>query len=251
MDDAQIIQDLIEGARRAGADVQFQGGDDFFKTAGAVQALADMGMDKEAIWGAVAGLGARALPWIGKGLSKLWGATGSKVVGATAKPLGWAGQKLTGAVGQVSPGAANLMTTIGKGSAREAAGFGLLSGGLNAATAEPGDRLSAFGRGFAGGALGGAAWRMGGNAARMGLGRALGPERMGNLYRAGRHGWFGGGLGGFGAKAVTTGVPLAGALGASMMMPTFESQQAAQQRPSAMPYLPAQMYGTGRMIAGQ
>jgi hypothetical protein len=213
--------------------------------------MTDLGlsdMEKEAFWGAIAGAAGKALPWIGKGLSKLWGATGSKVVGATAKPMGWLGQKAVGQVGKVSPGAAKFLGAAGKGAARDAASFGLLSGGLNAATAEPGDRLSAFGRGFAGGALGGAAWRMGGAAARMGLGKAIGAQRMGNLYRAGRHGWFGGGLKGFGSKAVTAGVPLAGALGASMMMPTFETQQQAQQRPQGMPFTPGQMYGAGRMM---
>jgi hypothetical protein len=248
MNGAQLVQDLIDGARQANAQVEVGPMDPgvLFKTAGAQAALEDLGlsdMEKEAIWSSV----------LRPALGALWKHTGGKLISGVAKPMSWAGQKAVGQIGKVSPGAAKFLSTAGRGAARDAASFGLLSGGLNAATAEPGDRLSAFGRGFAGGALGGAAWRMGGSAARMGLGKALGTtaggaSRMGNLYRAGRHGWFGGGLKGFGAKAVTSGVPLAGALGASMMMPTFDSQQQAQQRPQGMPYTPGQMYGAGRML---
>jgi len=243
MNGAQLVQDLIDGARQANAQVEVGPMDPgvLFKTAGAQAALEDLGlsdMEKEAIWGTV----------LKPALGALWKHTGGKLISGAAKPMGWLGQKAVSQVGKVSPGAAKFLGTAGQGAARDAAAFGLLSGGLNAATAEPGDRLSAFGRGFAGGALGGAAWRMGGSAARMGLGKAIGRQRMGDLYRAGRHGWFGGGAKGFGSKLVTSGVPLAGALGASMMMPTFDSQQQAQQRPQGMPYTPGQMYGAGRML---
>ena len=265
MNGEQLIQDLIDGARRANAHVEV--GDlnpgTLCKSAGAYQALEDLGlsdMEKQAIWGTIAG---KARPWVGKGLSALWKGTGGKALTQIAKPMAGIGNRAVGAVGKVSPRGAAFMKNIGKGAARDAAAFGTLSGGLNAATAEPGSRLSAFGRGFAGGALGGAAWRMGGSAARMGFGKALGTtaggaSRMGNLYRTGRHGWFGGfkgpqgslgtGLKSFGSKALTGGVGLGGALGASMMMPTFESSQQAQQRPAGMPYTPGQMYGTGRMM---
>lgn len=258
MNGEQLVQDLIDGARQANAQVEVGPLDPgvLFKTAGAQAALDDLGlsgMEKEAIWGSI----------LRPALGALWKHTGGKLISGAAKPMAWAGQKAVGQIGKVSPRAAGFLGEAGKGAARDAAAFGLLSGGLNAATAEPGSRLSAFGRGFAGGALGGAAWRMGGSAARMGLGKALGntasgASRMGNLYRAGRHGWFGGfrgptgslgqGFRSMGAKAVTTGVPLAGALGASMMMPTFETPQQAQQRPQGMPFTPGQMYGAGRML---
>lgn len=201
-----------------------------FKSAGTYQALNDLGlseMEKTAFWGALARLGSKAL-------IKPIMHVGQKSVSAIAKPLASAGQGILGQVGRISPRAAQFLQRIGKGTARDAASFGLFSGALNAATAEPGNRLSAFGRGFAGGALGGAAWGMGSNVARMGLGRALGAKNMANLYRAGRHGIIGGfrgsqgtlgrGLKSLGAKAVTGGIPMAGALGLSSLMPTFEGR---------------------------
>ena len=196
--------------------------------AGSDQALKDLGLsdtEKVAVWGALARIGSKALV---KPIS--W--AGGKSLATATKPITWLGQKALGQISKISPGAAQFLRTTGKGVAQEAAGGGLLTGALNAAIAEPGDRLSAFGRGFAGGALGGAAFGMGGNVARMGLGKTLGAQRMANLYRAGRHGWFGGfrgpqgtlsrGFKGLGAKAVTTGVPLAVGMGASFLPPTFE-----------------------------
>lgn len=240
MNGEQLVQDLIDGARRANAQVEVGSINpgEFFKTAGAERALADLGLldlEKTAIWSKV----------LKPALGTAWKHTSGKLVGATAKPLEWAGHKAVGAIrGTFGDTAASLARRIGRGVGREAAGFGLLSGGLSAATAAPGERLEAFGRGFAGGALGGAAWRMGGTATRMGLRKALGKtpagvSRMKQLHQAGRPGWFGGfrgpegGLGrGFksmGAKMLTSGVPFAGALGASTMMPMFEKEHVPQQ----------------------
>lgn len=189
-----------------------------FKITGMNQALAELGlseMEKTAIWGALARLG-------GRGLSTI------------AKPLANVGQRALGQVGRISPRAAQFLQRAGRGAAREAAGFGLFSGALNAATAEPDNRLSAFGRGFASGALGGAAFGVGRNITRMGLGRTLGAKNMANLYRAERPGIIGGfrgpqgnlgkGLRSLGARAVTGGIPFAGAMGISSLMPTFEGR---------------------------
>lgn len=227
---------------------------DFCKTAGVMQALADLGltdgMEKDAaIWGA-----------LGKGLSSLWGATGGKLVGATAAPFGWAGRGIQSAVGKVSPGAGEWLGRVGQGAAREMAGFGLLSGGINAAMAEPGERGSAFARGFAGGALGGLGWRAGGNLTRMGLGQVFGPRNMGRLTETANRGiWSNLRAGNYGqagrsaaAGAITKGLPFAGAMGASMMMPTFETEQQQQQpqRPQGLPYAPGMVYGAGQAVTG-
>lgn len=227
-----------------------------YKTAGVLRALQDMGLtngrDKEAFWGAVAGA-ART------GLGALWKHTGGKLVGATAAPMGWAGQGIQSAVSKVSPGAGQWLGQAGQGAAREMAGFGLLSGGINAATAEPGERGSAFARGFAGGALGGLGWRAGSNITNMGLKQVFGPRNLGRLQEtAGRGIWSNLRSGNYGqagrsaaAGAITKGLPFAGALGASMMMPTFETEQQQEQRPAGMPYTPHLMYGAGNLATGQ
>lgn len=146
------------------------------KTAGAEQALAELGlrpaeesMEKQAVIGL-----------LGKGFGAIGGAAlkGATRIGAPK----WA---LKG------------METVGKGMGRDAALFGLLGGGLSAATAEPGDRLKAFGRGFLGGAAGGAAWAGGQNIVRAGLGKALGKTTsgLGRLAKleemGGSHHWLG------------------------------------------------------------
>lgn len=203
--------------------------------------------------------------WIGPALSALWKGTGGKVVGWAAKPFEWAGQKALGAVGKAFPGAAgqaspaaNWLGRVGAGAGREMAGFGLLTGGLNAATAEPGERGQAFARGFAGGALGGLGWRAGGNLARMGMERAM-PKAWSGLQAASkpgmwesfRQGGMGQGFRTMGAKALTAGVPFAGAMGLSMAAPTFETQQQQQQRPPGVPYAPQLMYAGGQALTGQ
>lgn len=213
-----------------------------------MQALTDLGltdgMEKDAIWGNL----------IRPALSTLWKYTGGKLVGATAAPMAWAGRGVQGAVSKVSPGAGEWLGRAGQGAAREMAGFGLLSGGINAAMAEPGERGSAFARGFAGGALGGLGWRAGGNLTRMGLNQAFGARNMGRLTETANRGiWSNLRSGNYGqagrsaaAGAITKGLPFAGALGASMAMPTFETQQQEQQRPQGVPYA----YGVGQAATG-
>jgi len=200
-----------------------------YREAGVSQAMQDLGMNKEAaFWGALG--------------SKLWGATGGKAVGWAAKPFEWAGQKALGAVGKASPNAANWMGRMGAGAGRDMAGQGLLMGGINAAMADPGERGSAFARGFAGGAVGGLGWNVGRNAVSAGLRRGLGQNTMGRLTEAAkpgmwqsfRQGGMGAGFRTMGAKAVTSGLPFAGAMGLSMAGPTFDAPQAQmpmQQQP--------------------
>jgi len=164
----------------------------------------------------------------------------------------------------------NTLLRVGKGSGREAFGFGLFGGGTNAAFAEPGERLDAFGRGFAGGMTSGGLWRGGGNIARMGLYKGLGKHFM-PVSRAARPGFTGTvkkvnqganfqllgkdipgthmlrkpywqakrkafkdvGLKSIGAKTLLGGVPLAAGIGASSLVPhdLFEKAPARQQRP--------------------
>jgi hypothetical protein len=79
----QLVQDLIDGARRANnahVKIAEDNAANFFKAAGAYRAMEDLGlsdMEKEAIWPAVAAAAGRALPWIGRGLKwlggKAWG----------------------------------------------------------------------------------------------------------------------------------------------------------------------------------
>jgi hypothetical protein len=61
--------------------------------------------------------------------------------------------------------------------AGEVGGFGMIGGALGAASAEEGDRLSGFGKGFGLGALGGLGWGYGSAGTRKGLG-ALAKKRL-------------------------------------------------------------------------
>jgi hypothetical protein len=252
VNDAQIIQDLVEGAQRAGATVQTiktaKDFHEFNKLAGQVHALVHLGLideadleaghdlTKTAAWPAIlARAGAAAVKYAPKAWQ--WGknlvGAGKKAIGTGKDLYGQASQgmqKAWGGMGQRVLGAAEragvsqkglgYMKALGKGSGRGMLGMGLMGGGLSAATAKPGEsRLGAFAKGFGTGALGGAAWGMGSNAARMGMGRMLGANRMAGLYRAGRHGWFGGGLKGFGAKAALGAGTLGGGMAASSAVP--------------------------------
>lgn len=191
-----------------------------YKLAGTQQALEDLGLTKEAglMWDAARGL---------------YGVVKAPIQGIFGR-LGRSALNM-GRTAGLSEKTLGTLSNIGQGAASEAAGFGLLGAGLGAATAEPGQRSDAALRGFAGGALGGGAWRMGGNAARMGMGKVLG-SNMGKLQQVAGNAattpwqkrWFGSAKG-FGANALTKGVPFAGAMGASMAMPTFEQNPQAQQ----------------------
>ena len=142
---------------------------------------AEQGMDKEAFLG----LGIKAL---GKGLQTTWG-LGKGM-------LSNMGKGLTGSVGdfgvgvakqfqKAAPRAYEWSRVAGRGVPREALGFGLLGGVLNSAMADPGERMKAFGTGFAGGALGGAAWRGAGNVIRHGQAKAYKAMHGGRLFPAG------------------------------------------------------------------
>lgn len=178
---------------------------------GAQQALADLGLEKEAFFGAI-GTAARFLAKPLTGLASRFGGMLTRGVEAAG----------------ASPGTMRFMKQVGTGAARDAGLFGLLGGGIGAATAEPGQRGEGFLRGAAGGMLGGAAWRMGSNLATQGLIRGLGQPTYANLARTAHKGWFSSPQA-FGAKMVTRGLPFAGAMGASMAMPTFDKEPNAPQ----------------------
>jgi len=214
----------------------------FFKTAGAQSAYNALGFEKEAFGGAVVGALGRGVMGAGKALGKgIWG-LGSKAYGSVANPLanviGRTGQSGVNALQKAGlpQGAANWMQRAGKGIAKDMAGFGLLEGGIGAAMADPGDRLSGFGRGMLSGGLSGAAMGLGTNVARMGLKAGLGQQRWNNLMNAGK--WRGGGIKGFGAKMLTSGVPVAAGTAASFMTPSLHQPQ--QQPPR---YLTPAIYG--------
>jgi len=145
---------------------------------------AEQGMDKEAFLG----LGIKAL---GKGLQTTWG-LGKGM-------LSNMGKGLTGSVGdfgvgvakqfqKAAPRAYEWSRVAGRGVPREALGFGLFGGVLNSAMADPGERMKAFGTGFAGGALGGAAWRGAGNVIRHGQAKAYKAMHGGRLFPQGAQG---------------------------------------------------------------
>jgi len=101
-------------------------------------ALEEEGLEKTAFWGGALSLGRRLL-------------LGATKPGAT----GWG--KVMGEGGLL--GREGLLR---KGYLGDAFQFGLLGGGLNAIGADEGQRMSAFGKGFGLGAIGGAGWRLGG-----------------------------------------------------------------------------------------
>jgi hypothetical protein len=211
---------------------------DMFKMAGSAQALADLGLAspeelEKTAWLAAVG---RALPAIGSGLkwlgSKLWGA-GGKAVGTVAKPLGAAGNKAvqwTGSRLGASPETIARIQGLGKGMAGEAVGFGALGGGIEAAMADPGERGSAFMRGFGSGALGGLAFRGAGNLATAGMKRMM-PKAYETMKATAKPGFFGklepgqSRLRSMGAKMVVGGVPFAAGMAASMYTPHFSGPQ--------------------------
>lgn len=190
--------------------------------------------------GAVAGAAPGLLSKAWGGAGRLWGATGGRALKSVSEPLGNAANRAVGWAGNKAGLGQNTIAGIqrlGAGAAGDAVSFGALSGGINAAMADPGERMSAFGKGFAGGALGGAAWRMGGNVATGALNKGLGaisktaPETMKALQA---QPWFRGDMPiaqrakGWGAKALMGGAPLVAGYYASEAMPTFGHNTSAQ-----------------------
>jgi len=152
----------------------------------------DVAFEKEAFIGAlgkgVSWLGTKALSLGAKG-GRLAG-FGERTVARGAKMTDWARNTygVTGkgalryanpkflmnrgysrglrALNNVDPRLARGAAKVFRGAPKEMHTFGLLSGGINAAFAEEGDRLGAFARGYGAGALGGIGWRAGGNLMR-------------------------------------------------------------------------------------
>lgn len=105
--------------------------------------------------------------------------------GLISKPLAALGRGITRKVFESgTPGVGKFMLRTGRGVAREATGMGLVGGGIGALTAEPGERISGALKGFGMGALGGASWRAGGNLARMGLKKTIGPQAYSKMFRS-------------------------------------------------------------------
>lgn len=69
--------------------------------------------------------------------------------GALARGVGKAGSGLWKGLSAVTPGGGGTL------------GFGLLGGGMGALSADPGERMSGFGKGLLGGLIGGAGWHYG------------------------------------------------------------------------------------------
>ncbi len=188
---------------------------DMLKVAYAI-GLEQSGMSKEAIWGA---LGGNALKLIGKGL---WGgakATGKGLVSQPARSLyakagrgigkglvqtGQTAKQLMFGVGKAAPAlkpgqtapllqrmggasgatrATNMLTLGGRALPGQMVGFGAFGGAVGGLS-DPNKSWSwgGAGKGFLGGAAGGAGWHLGGKAMRGGL-RALAKKPGGRLQK--------------------------------------------------------------------
>lgn len=213
---------------------------------GMTKAAEEAGLDKEAFWGALANLGAKAIPWLGR-LGKSVISGGSKVWNAAAKPIeqgfGWAGKGVLSGAEKVLPQAASqrilpYARIAGQGMAKDMASWGLFSGGINAALAPEGERGKAFLTGFIPGAAGGAAWRGASNLLGKGLRYTMGryntlggaPAARNLLNLASKNkSMFEKGINTterlkrLGAKTVTKALPLTGAIGTSLLIPGGEN----------------------------
>ncbi|HUX00944.1 MAG TPA: hypothetical protein VMY35_08180 [Phycisphaerae bacterium] len=177
------------------------------RLAGTQSALVELGLadyEKVAFLGALArlGLGGAAKAGVGTA-AKASGKKGlmsglSWLNTQASKPLAAIGRRTMRQLGQYSPRAAGIGSRLGKGMASDMVGFGTFTGGIEAAMADPGERMKAFGKGFGSGALMGGAWAGGRNAARMGLRKAMGSggaARLADLQRFGLTGGYKAGLG--------------------------------------------------------
>lgn len=144
---------------------------------GSVDALNDLGLYKEA---GVLGSLAKVPGALWHGVGNTWKATGGRITRPAAKAVGWAGNKAVDTAGRLglSQGGQQALRRLGRGAGREMIGFGVFEGGVNAALADPGDRASAFGKGFVGGAIGGLGWNLAGNATSMGIKRGLNSKAL-------------------------------------------------------------------------
>lgn len=115
---------------------------------------------------------------------------------AAGSPFSWAGRKLFGQLGRTGAAEGGALARAGvpeatrtgilnwgKGLPAEMGGFGLLSGGIEAAMAEPGERSKAFARGFGTGAVGGLGWGLGSRAVSSGMRRAMPAGRFDQLEK--------------------------------------------------------------------
>jgi hypothetical protein len=120
----------------------------------------------------------------------------SGVSNLAGRPFAWAGRKLFGQLGHagVAEGGAIARAGVpeatrtgvlnfGKGLAGEMGGFGLVSGGIEAAMAEPEDRVRAFGRGFGTGAVQGLGWGVGTRAVGGAMGKLMPKGRFAELEK--------------------------------------------------------------------
>lgn len=126
---------------------------------------------------------------IGTGLRAAWGLGKNLFSGANKGLTGGLetfGKALVSPIKSVSPKTYSWLRTAGKGMSKDMVGFGLLGGGINAAMADPGERMSAFGKGLASGALGGAAWRGASNVLRRAQVSGYKALHGGKLYPAGQ-----------------------------------------------------------------
>jgi len=126
---------------------------------------------------------------LGTGLKAAWGLGKNLWSGAfegISGGLGHLGKSLATPVKSVSPKTYSWLRTAGRGMPKDMVSFGLFGGGINAALADPGDRMSAFGKGFAGGALSGVAWRGASNVLRRAQVGGYKALHGGKLYPAGQ-----------------------------------------------------------------
>ncbi len=132
---------------------------DFLKYAyslGLDRAVNEAGLEKVALGGILAKmLGRGAVATAAKGGAQA-AAKKPGVLGHLGSLFGFGGK---GTLGQTL--SAPLRPILGREGAHQALGFGTFGGAVGAATAEEGDRMGAFGRGFGLGTIGGAGWHWG------------------------------------------------------------------------------------------
>lgn len=209
-------------------------------------------LEKQAgIWGGIASLLGRGASAAAKAKPSLWQHAKS-LSGFAAHQPKTIGSRLSYPFRKV----------LGNAGGTEAFGFGMLGGGAGALTADEGERLKGFGKGFGLGAIGGAGWNVGnrafgsvakrvGNASGKGFRGALGtvadPKKglneFGKIWNSGLSTGRKAGL--LGTKALVSG----GGLAAGMGMNVAAEEQAQKYIPSLRSEVPKHIRNAAKIPA--
>ncbi len=129
---------------------------------GLEKAAEEVGLEKMAFGGFLS----KALSWLGKGTAAA--SKAAPAVGAAAKKPGLFGHAKSllgfggeGTIGRSLSKPLSYLPGMGREGAHQALGFGTIGGTLGAVTANEGERMSGFAKGFGLGTIGGAGWHYG------------------------------------------------------------------------------------------